>query len=255
MGEVLRRLEMMCAEMKAMMPNKEVGVAASPNVLVGNLLAAAKEFASRVGDAKSRAKLQELRQKVGGLLGDEAIAEVKGVYNSPRLYRFLLSNQMDVVDAASKVVLNSKARAELGMDAKRKRIVGEDLSLTSIPRAADFRTYVPSNPFVGRSKDGRFIDYHCLGAAVDVEGLQKAFSVKDCTELLLYTIELSRMLLDAAGAVEGRNISYVTFYDCSNFSLDTLFTLMSCELLSVACVVAFCVCVSFRVAYLTCCFT
>ena len=233
MGEVLRRLEMMCVEMKAMIPNQVVGVAASPHVLVGNLLAAAKEFASRVGDAKSRAKLQELRQKVGALLGDEAIAEVKGVYNSPRLYRFLLSNQMDVVDAASKGVLNSKARAELGMDAKRKRIVGEDLSLTSIPRAAEFRTYVPSNPFVGRAKDGRFVDYYCLGAAVDVEGLRKAFSVKDCTEFLLYTIELSHILLDAASAVEGRAISYITFYDCSNFSLDTLFTLMSCELLSV----------------------
>ena len=120
------------------------------------------------------------------------------------------------------------------MDAKRKRIVGEDLSLTSIPRAAEFRTYVPSNPFVGRAKDGRFVDYYCLGAAVDVEDLRKVFSVKDCAEFLLYTIELSHILLDAASAVEGRAISYITFYDCSNFSFHTLFTLMSCELLRVA---------------------
>ena len=229
MGEVLRRLEMICAEMQAMKLGKELGVASSPNVLVGTLLNAAKEFASRIGDAKSRTKLQELRQKVGALLGDEAIAEVKGVYNSPRLYRFLLSNQMDVVDATSKVALNSKARVDLGVDAKRERIVGEDLSLTSIPRAAEFRKYVPSNPFVGRAKDGRFVDYYCLGAAVDVEGLRAAFSTKEGTELLLYTIELSHILLDAAGAIEGRTLSYVTFYDCSNFSLDTLFTLMSCE--------------------------
>ena len=234
MGEVLRRLEMICTEMEAMKPGEDAGVASSPNLLVGTLLTAAKQFASRVGDTKSRAKLQELRQKVGALLGDEAIAEVKGVYNSPRLYRFLLNNQMDVVDAASKVVLNSKARADLGMDAKRKRIVSEDLSLTSIPRAAEFRTYVPSNPFVGRAADGRFVDYYCLGAAVDVEGLRKAFSVEDCTEFLLYTIELSRILLDAASAVEYRAISYFTFYDCSNFSLDTLFTMMGCESLRVA---------------------
>ena len=230
MVEVVRRLECMCAEMQAG-PQKVAGAASLPSVLDGTLLTAGKTFGSRVGYQSSRAKLREIRRKVGALLGNQAIAEVNGVYNSPRLYRFLLGNQMDTIDATSKVVLNSKARAELRMDSKRKHIASEDLGFATIPRAAEFRKYVQSNPFVGRAKDGRIVDYHCLGAAVNVEGLQKAFSVKDCTELLLYNIELSRILLDAMSAVEGRNISYVTFFDCSDLNLDKLLRLMDCELL------------------------
>ena len=60
----------------------------------------------------------------------------------------------------------------------------EDHSLTSIPREAESsESTCQSNPFVGRAKDGRFVDYYCLGGAVDVESLRKASSVEDCTEL------------------------------------------------------------------------
>ena len=228
MWDVARRLQSICEQLQA---RPEKGATSSPSIFGGTILAAMQTFSSRVGDSQGREKLQELRNKVGAILGNEAIDDSIGVYNSPRLYRFLLGNQMDTIDATSKVVLNSKARAELRMDSKRKHIASEDLGFATIPRAAEFRKYVQSNPFAGRAKDGRIVDYHCLGAAVNVEGLQKAFSVKDCTELLLYNIELSRILLDAMSAVEGRNISYVTFFDCSDLNLDKLLRLMDCELL------------------------
>ena len=223
----MRRLESIGAELKAR-PMKSVSTL--PNIFAETLFHAVQTFVSRVGDPNSRAKLQELRQKVAAILGKQAIAESNGVYNSPRLYRFLLCNQMDVVDATCKVVSNFNARADLGMDNKRRRLFSEDLNFDTIPRAAEFRKYVPSNLFVGRAKDGRVINYQCLGGAVNVEGFQKAFSVKDSTEFLLYNIELSRILLDAIGAVDGCNISCVTFYDCSNFSLNSLLKLTSCEL-------------------------
>ena len=222
----MRRLEAISQESRAV-PRRDSS--SSPDVLGANILTAAQAFAERVGDPGTRAKLQELRQEVGALLGEQAVAEVTGVYNSLRLYRFLLGNEMDVYDAKSKIGLNSIARAELEMDAKRVRIVREDLGFATLPRAAEFRAYVPGNPFAGRAKDGRVVEYHCLGAAIDLEGLQRAFSVQEATELLLYNIELSRMLLDALGAAECRNISSVSFYDCSGGRLHSLFKLMWCE--------------------------
>ena len=236
MENVVRRLESICAELQAR-PTKSASPL-SNDVFDGTLLRAVETFASRVGKPGHRKCLQELRQKVGAILGNQAIDESKGVYNSPRLYRFLLCNHMDATDAISKVILNSNSRIEFGMDIKRSNIVSNDLGFATIPRAAEFRKFVQSNPFVGRAKDGRVIDYHCVGAALNVEGLQKAFSIKDCTELLLYNIELSGIILDALSAVEGRNISCITFYDCSDFNLDTLFKFMSCGLFDMVWLVA-----------------
>ena len=63
--------------------------------------------------------LHELRRRVQNALGSHAISATEGVYNSVRLYRFLNIKQMDVRDALTAIVLNSHARAEFKMDAKR----------------------------------------------------------------------------------------------------------------------------------------
>ena len=95
----------------------------STSGMVGEaLVAAAQAFASRVGNEEDRTKLGELSKEVESTLGKEAIGALTGVYNSARLYRFLLGNRMDVQDAKLAVVLNSNSRAELEMDAKRDAI-------------------------------------------------------------------------------------------------------------------------------------
>ena len=141
-------------------------------------MSALQAFASRVGDPQTRDELQKLFKQVESSLGAGSVAAVTGIYNTPRLYRFLLANRIDAHDATSQVVLNSNARAELGMDAKRDEIVSSNLGFGTLPRAAEFRRYVPSNPFLGRAKDGRVVDYHCLGSSADFDGMRNAFSEK-----------------------------------------------------------------------------
>ena len=217
-------------------------------------------FASRIKEKEgAAAKLEELSKHVESKLGAPAVDPVCGVYNSPRLYRFLLAHEMDVQDATSAVVMNSSGRAEFAMDAKREAIgegfesVGEgarsgeagvresgnspptpplvttNLGFSTLPRAEEFRKYIPSNPFVGRAKDGRVVRYNCIGRAADLDGFQNAFSIGDALDLLLYHVELSRMLLDALSAIDGRNIASISFYDCSGREMNSLFHLMSCE--------------------------
>lgn len=96
----------------------------SASAMVGDeqLTDKAYAFALRVGGTEASAKVEELRDKVEALLGKYAVATVTGVYNSARLYRFLLGNGMDVQDAKSAVVLNNNGRAMLEMDAKRMAI-------------------------------------------------------------------------------------------------------------------------------------
>ena len=98
---------------------------------------ALQTFPSRIKDVEVRTKLEKLMQDVEGLLGSEAVDVLSGVYNPARLYRYLCANDMDVRDARSMVVMNSNARVEFKMDARRKRIVEQNLSFPEIPRASE----------------------------------------------------------------------------------------------------------------------
>ena len=137
---------------------------------------------------------------------------------------------MEIEDTLSMVIRNSKARAELKMDAKRKRIVRKDLGFNTLPRMEEFISMIPCNFFLGRSLDGgRVIDYQCLGDGADWAGMKTEFSIKAYTELLLYVTELSRMILDAISAMKMRSVSSLSFYDCSGGSLSSFFGMMECE--------------------------
>ena len=112
-------------------------------------------------------------------LGAQATEPLSGVYNPVRLFQFLCIAEMDVRDAANQIVLNFNARLEFKLDAKRERIVREDLSFNTLPRMLEYIRYQPFNPFVGRAKDGRAISYLNFGDKCDFEGLGKAFSVDE----------------------------------------------------------------------------
>lgn len=84
--------------------------------------------------------------------------------------------------------------------------------------------------FMGRSKDGRVVDYFCFGAKADFESMKLAFSVDEYTELVMWKMELSRLLLDGLSAIEGKAISSLTFHDVSGGSLGTLLGVMECGL-------------------------
>ena len=99
----------------------------------------------------------------------------------------------------------------------------------TLPRAVEFREYIPSNPFVGRAKDGQIVDYVCIGSDAKFAEFRKAFSVEDARELLLYHVELRHLYLDAISVVEGRNISRISFYDCKGATLNTLLQMMDCQ--------------------------
>ena len=99
----------------------------------------------------------------------------------------------------------------------------------TLPRAVEFREYIPSNPFVERAKDGHIVDYVCIGSDAKFAEFRKAFSVEDARELLLYHVELRHLYLDAISVVEGRNISRISFYDCKGATLGSLLQIMDRE--------------------------
>ena len=124
--------------------------------------------------------------------------------NAVRLYRYLCVSKMDVLDAKALTVLNANARVEFKMDEKRKRIVEEDLSFDTLPRFKEFTTYQPMNTFLVKPKDARYVTYTHFGRDLDVTGARKAFTIEEYRELWLYNGELTRLLLDAAAARDGR---------------------------------------------------
>ena len=194
----------------------------------GSKIATAFEtFASRLSDAESQEKLEELSKEVGTLLGARAIDTVSGVFNIARLYRILCSKAMDIADAKAAVVLYFNTRAEHKMDAKRKHIVSENLSFDTIPRSAEYQKYVPNNPFVCRAKDGQIINYYCFGAGANFDGLRNAFTIEEYVDFMMFMIELNLLMVDALSAIEARDIPDVTFYDMSGGSLAKLFDMLS----------------------------
>ena len=107
--------------------------------------------------------------------------------------------------------------------------VDSDMGFGTLPRVDEFREYIPSNPFVGRAKDGQIVDYVCIGSGANFAGFRKAFSVEDARDLFLYHVELRHLYLDAISVVEGRNISRISFYDCKGATLGSLLQIMDRE--------------------------
>ncbi len=244
MCDVVRRLEMICEAVHEK-KEKRTSVKASPIVnsdkkingtainpwTSGTAVATALEtFCSRIKDSESQSKLKELSRETATLLGAQAVDPVAGVYNMVRLYRFLESNKMDVEDAKTAVVLNSNAREEFKLDAKRKLIVEEDLSFNTLPRFAEFVRYQPMNPLMGETKDGRTFGYLSWGNRTDFEGFTKAFLVQDYVDTILFVQELFRLLADARTAVKDHGFGHASLYDCSGASLVQIMSKMECEL-------------------------
>ena len=136
-------------------------------------------FASRIEDPESRGKLVELGEQVMALLGPKAIDPVTGVFNVARLYYYLRANELDVQDAASMIVLHSHGRDDLKLDDKRKRIITEDMSFSTLPDNEEIRKYQHGNSFLGTSKDGRIVSYECFGNS-KLDGLKESKSVEEC---------------------------------------------------------------------------
>ena len=120
-GDVVQRLEAIC---KAADKGEQRGGAlrAKPKIVAeestpnpwteGSTIATAlQSFASRIQELKKRQKLQDLRRRVGTVLGTTAVDPISGIYNDARLYRFLCINEMQVQDAKSMVVENASARS------------------------------------------------------------------------------------------------------------------------------------------------
>ena len=118
---------------------------------VGDLFAS---FSARIQEPETREKLEELTAIAKVLLGPKAIHVESGVYNPVRLYRILVSSDMDILDAMGVIVLTSNARNDFKLDDKRNRIVNEDLGFDSLPRALEYREFQPVNLYLGRGKVG-----------------------------------------------------------------------------------------------------
>ena len=192
MSKVVRRLEMIIEEVEAA-PVKEVKSRGGPTVVhageavdlespwrsSSKIKTAMETFASRIEDAEMRDKLDELCELVQADLGPRAVDPVTGIYNAPRLLRFLYCNEMDVGDARTQVVLNSNARQEFTMDVRRERILAENMSFDTVPRVAEYQKYQPNNLCLCRAKNGSVVSYVSYGSKSDFEGMKSAFTLEE----------------------------------------------------------------------------
>ena len=126
--------------------------------------------------------------------------------------------------------MSFNARIEFKMDAMRQRIVREDLSFNTLPRAQEYLRYQPFNNFSGRALDGRVISYISWGAAADITAAKEAFSVQEYVDLLLSNLELKHVCMDALCAVEGRIVAQLNFCDFSGASIGNLMSMVEREL-------------------------
>ncbi len=195
MQDVVRRLENLIEEaetepdMQMSMirsggPKKKMTIAnakdvSSPWRASPKVSTAIETFMSRIEDQESRAKLEELCKQVSADLGAHRTDPLSGVYNTVQLFRFLCIAEMDVLDARNLIVENFNARLEFKIDAKRERIVRENLSFNTLPRVLEYLQYQPGNPFIGRAKDGRIISYMNYGDKCDFASLRKAFTIDE----------------------------------------------------------------------------
>ena len=192
MSDVVARLEMICeaaeerkkrtgSNMLKVTPRfkKQSDGILSPWATGSAVATALNTLVSRIQDASVRTKLQQLCKEVGESLGPQAVDPTLGVYSAARLWLFLQGSELDVNGALTQVLLNSNARQEFGMDARRERIVNEDLGFDTLPRMAEYRQYQPINQFVGRDKCGNVISYVHFGSGCNFDGLKKAFSIEE----------------------------------------------------------------------------
>ena len=126
------------------------------------------------------------------------------------------------------VIVNYNARKEHAMNAKRERIVAEDLGYDTLPRAKELGRFQPINRFVGRARDGRVVDYCSLGGEADLKGASEAFSVTEYVNLALYFYELDWIILDALCGIEGRDISTLSFVDFAQGDMGAVMGCIEC---------------------------
>ena len=151
---------------------------------------AMKTFTSRIENVDLKTKLNELHKHVETDLGPQATDPLSGVYNPARLLRFLHLNDMNVADARTSIVLNSNARHEFKMDAKRALIVSEDLNFEGLPRWGEYQKCQFCNPWIGRTKTGQVVNYMNWGARFNSDALKKTFSVGEYVDGRSYTQSL-----------------------------------------------------------------
>ena len=89
-------------------------------------------FASRLESEDERIKLSALKTEVEDMLGSSAVSATEGVWNAARLLRFLKISGLSVHDAQAQIAISADTRAECDMDAKRERILVENMSFDTI---------------------------------------------------------------------------------------------------------------------------
>ena len=94
--------------------------------------AAFDTFGSRLASDEERTNLGKLKAEVEGMLGPTAVSATEGVWNAARLLRFLKISGLSVHDAKAQIAISVDTRAEHGMDAKRERIIVENMSFDTI---------------------------------------------------------------------------------------------------------------------------
>ena len=148
---VARKLEEMCREPEVKLRDVTKITVENPWKEGNEVERAMREFADTRMDfidcseeVTQDERLEEVYQQLKSILGSRELNAVSGVYNSPRVYRFLLVNKYDAPDTVKMIQLNWDARVELEMDQKRSRIVREDLGFGTLPGAAEFQKFVPN---------------------------------------------------------------------------------------------------------------
>lgn len=63
------------------------------------------------------------------------------------------------------------------------------------------------------------VSYNELGAKENLAAMKEVFSVDEYVEALVFGLELSRLLLDARCAIEGKDIAFLEFWNCAGGSL------------------------------------
>jgi len=148
---VARKLEEMCREPEVKLRDVTKITVENPWKEGNEVERAMREFADTRMDfidcseeVTQDERLEEVYQQLKSILGSRELNAVSGVYNAPRVYRFLLVNKYDAPDTVKMIQLNWDARVELEMDQKRSRIVREDLGFGTLPGAAEFQKFVPN---------------------------------------------------------------------------------------------------------------
>ena len=215
MTDVARRLKLIVKDMEnaslrklhstSHLPRNLSGItitSANPWHAISEVEAAMVAFPLHIKDPEERSKLKELSDEVERTLGTVATSARSGVFTMPTLYLYLCQSEMDVQNAKDMAILVANARKEFEVDKKRQRIIEDDLSYDTLPRFKELLSYQPTNNFVGRGKDGRLVQFIRFGS--ELEGIRKAFTIEDYTGLAMMGMEVTRIIMEAMAAVDGK---------------------------------------------------